>query len=55
MKKYYLQNTKFLYFTNIFLMTIVLLIAVSIYCYQAKRKHFLRFHNTNNELKEPIY
>ena len=39
--------------------TIALLIAVSIYCYsikyQAKQKHLLPFHNTNNELKEVMY
>ena len=41
------------------LITIALLIAVSIYCYlikyQAKQKHLLPFHFTNNELKEIIY
>ena len=41
------------------LIIIALLIAVSIYCYlvkyQAKQKHLLPFHNTNNELKELIY
>ena len=37
------------------LITIALLIVVSIYCYlikyQAKEKHLLPFHNTNNKLK----
>ena len=37
------------------LITIALLIAVSIYCcltkYQAKQKHLLPFHFTNNEFK----
>ena len=37
------------------LITTTLLIAVSIYCYlikyQAKQKHLLLFHDTNNELK----
>ena len=42
------------------LITIALLIAVSIiYCYlikyQAKQKHLLSFHFTNNKLKEIIY
>ena len=36
-----------------------LLIAVSVYChlikYQAKQKHLLPFHNTNNELKQVLY
>ena len=39
-----------------FLSITVLLIFVSIFCYlikyQAKRKHLLLFHVTNNELKE---
>ena len=42
-----------------FLITTALLIAVSIYCYlikyQAKRKHLLPFHFTNNKLKEITY
>ena len=37
---------------------IALLVAVSIYCYlikyQAKQKHLLPFHNTNNKLKEAL-
>ena len=41
------------------LITIALLIAVSIYCYlikyQAKQKHLLPFHFTNNKLKDIIY
>ena len=41
------------------LITIVLLIAVSNYCYlikyRAKQKHFLPFHVTNNKLKQFIY
>ena len=41
------------------LMTVGLLIVGRIYCYlikyQAKRKHLLPFHFTNNELKEIIY
>ena len=41
------------------LITIVLLIAVSIYCYLikylAKQKHLLPFHVTNNELEEIMY
>ena len=41
------------------LITIVLLIAVSIYCYlmkyKAKQKHLFPFYVTNNELKEVLY
>ena len=41
------------------LITIALLIALSIYCYfvkyQAKKKHLLPFHNTNNKLREVLY
>ena len=41
------------------LSTIVLLIAVSIYCYlikyQGKRKTVLPFHNTNNHLEQVLY
>ena len=41
------------------LITIVLLIAVSIYCYlvnyQAKQKQLLPFHDTNNELRKVLY
>ena len=41
------------------LIIITLLIAVSIYCYlikyKAKQKHLLRFHNTNNKLREILY
>ena len=41
------------------LITIVLLIAVSIYCYLMKcpstQKHLLPFHFANNELKEIMY
>ena len=41
------------------LITIVLLIGVSIYCYllkyRAKQKHLLPFHVTNNTLKEIMY
>ena len=53
-------KTQNLYILLLFLLiTIPLLIAVSSYCslikYRAKRKHLLPFHNTNNELKEPIY
>ena len=38
------------------MITTALFIAVSIYCclikYQAKQKHLLPFHDTNNELRE---
>ena len=41
------------------LITIVLLIAVSIYCYlikyRPKQKHLLPFHNTNNKSKQDLY
>ena len=41
------------------LIAIALLIALSIYCYfvkyQAKKKHLLPFHNTNNKLREVLY
>ena len=41
------------------LITMVLLIAVSIYCYliryRAKQKHLLPFNFTNNKLKEIIH
>ena len=41
------------------LITVALLIAVSIYCYfvkyQAKKKHLLPFHSTNNKLREVLY
>ena len=41
------------------LITIALFLAVSIYCclikYQGKQKHLLPFHDSNNELKEPMY
>ena len=44
---------------EICLITIALLIAVSIYYYlikyQAKQKHLLPFHDTNNELKKVLY
>ena len=40
------------------LITIALLIAVIIYCYlikyQAKQKHLLSFHFTDNQLKETM-
>ena len=41
------------------LITIVLLIPVSIYCYlvkhRAKQKHLLPFHNTNYKLEQVLY
>ena len=53
-------KTQNFYILLVFLLiTIILLIAVSIYCYLikhwAKQKHLLPVHNTNNELKEVIY
>ena len=51
-----LENAKFLYFTCILIFTIVLSIAVSIYCYlikyKAKQKQLLPFYVTNNKLKK---
>ena len=53
------KTQKFYIFFPSLLITIVPLRAVSIYCYlikyQAKQKHLLPFHSTNNKLKEPIY
>ena len=41
------------------LIAIELMLAVSIYCYlikhQAKQKHLLPFHVTNNDLREVLY
>ena len=37
------------------IITVVLLIAVSIYCYLIKHKHSLPFQFKNNRLKEIIY
>ena len=53
-------KTQNFYILHAFLLiTIALLIAVSIYCYlikyQAKQKHLLPFHFTNNKLKDIIY
>ena len=53
-------KTQSFYILLVFLLiTIVLLTALSIYCYfikyRAKQKHSLPYHNTNNELKEVIY
>ena len=53
-------ETQNLYILLTFLLiTSALLIADSIYCFliknQAKQKHFLQFHVTNNQLKEVIY
>ena len=46
------KRQNFYIFLTFLLITIALLIAVSIYCYlvkyQAKQKHLLPFHNTNN-------
>ena len=58
-KKAIYKTQNFYILLAFLLITIVLLIAVSIYChlikYQAKRKHLLPFHFTNNKLKEIIY
>ena len=57
-EKNLLQNTKFLYFITFLLITMVLLIAVSIYCYlikyQAKQRYFLPFHVTNTSQRNFI-
>ena len=49
----------YILFTFLLIIIIVLLIDLSIYCYlvkyQAKQKHLLPFHATNNELKQVIY
>ena len=48
-----------IFYLHFLFITIVLLIAVSIYCYlikyQAKQKHLLPFNFTNNILKEIIF
>ena len=60
MKKNITCRTQNFYILLAFLLiTIALLIAVSIYCYlikyRAKEKYLLKFHDTNNELKEVLY
>ena len=58
-KKTTCKTQNFYILLSFLLITVTLLIAVSIYCYlkkyQAKQKHLLPFHFTNNELKEIIY
>ena len=48
-----------IFYLPILLITIALLIAVSIYSYlekyQAKQKHSLPYHMTNNKLREVLY
>ena len=62
----YLSNKKVTYKTKNFyillafsLITIALSIVVSIYCYlikyQAKQKHLLPYHITNNKLKKVLH
>ena len=62
----YLSNKKVTYKTKNFyillafsLITIALSIVVSIYCYlikyQAKQKHLLPYHVTNNKLKKVLH
>ena len=55
-KKINCKTKKFYILIAFLLITSILLTAVSIYCYlikyQAKQKHLLLFHNTNNELKQ---
>ena len=59
MKKAAFKTQNFHALLAFLLVTIILLIAVSIYCfmiiYQVKQKHLLPFHITNNELKQVIY
>ena len=58
-KKIICETKRFYIFLAFSSITIVLLIAVSIYCYltkyKAKQKHLLPFYVTNNELKEVLY
>ena len=53
------KTQNFYILISVLLVTTVLLIAVSIYCYRIKYKvkqeHFLPFHVTNNKLKKVIY
>ena len=60
MKKNAICKTKNFYILLAFLLlTIVLLIAVNIYCYlikyRAKQKHLSPVYITNNKLKETMY
>ena len=58
-KKATCQTQNFYILVVFLLITIPLLIVVSIYGHlikhQAKQKHLLPFHNTNNELREVLY
>ena len=58
-KKVECKTQNFYILLAFLLITLELLIDVSIYCYlikhQAKQKHLLPFHFTNNELKEVMY
>ena len=58
-KKAICKKQNFYILLAFLLITIVLLIAVSIYCYlikyQAKQNRLLPFHFTNNELREFLY
>ena len=53
------EETKIYILLAFLLISIVLLIAVSIYCYlikyKSKQKHLLPYYVTNNQLKEVIY
>ena len=59
MKKATHKTQNFYILFAFLLITLALLIAVSIYCYlikyQAKQKHLLPFHDTNNELRKVLY
>ena len=53
------QPVKHNFYILLALIIIALFIALSIYCYlikyQAKQKHLLLFHDTNNKLKKTMY
>ena len=58
-KKHSVKHKIFYILLASLLISIALLIAVSVYCYlikyQAKQKHLLPFHFTNNKLKKIIH
>ena len=58
-KKAICKTENFYHLLAFLLITILLLITVSIYCYlikyRAKQKHSFPFHDKNNELKQVLY
>ena len=58
-KKSTCQTQRFYVSLAFFLITVVLLIDISIYCYlikyRAKQNHLLPFHITNDKLKQVLY